>query len=75
MLEVAGLDPTTEPVPFVGRSRELDLVNLAAYMDNLLVRASRAAGCDTRVLANRGNRGAQAHGTVGGVLTYGATRA
>jgi hypothetical protein len=53
VLQVAGMDSTIEPIPFVGRSRELDLVNMAAYMDNLLIRASGAAGCETRALAER----------------------
>jgi len=32
ILDVGGLDPATEPVPLVGRSPRLDVVNLVAYV-------------------------------------------
>ncbi len=51
IIEVAGLDPRTEPVPLVGRSLAADLLMLASYMDDLLVRAARFADCDPEVLA------------------------
>jgi hypothetical protein len=53
VLEVAGLDPRTEPVPFVGRSLEADLVLLASYMDDLMVRAALAAECSPELVAER----------------------
>jgi hypothetical protein len=53
ILEVSGLDPATEPVPLVGRSPRLDVVNLATYAGNLLRRASAAARCSMGALADR----------------------
>jgi hypothetical protein len=53
IIEVAGLDPRTEPVPLVGRSVELDLLTLASYTDDLLGRAARSAGWTLEVLAAR----------------------
>ena len=44
ILEVCGLDPATEPVPLVGRTPRLDVLNLAAYVGDLLRRAA-PAGC------------------------------
>jgi hypothetical protein len=43
ILAVCGLDPTTEPVPFVGRSPRLDVITLVAYVGDLLRRASAGA--------------------------------
>ena len=51
LIEVAGFDPRREPIPFVGRSPELDLVNLTGYLGGLLVRASVAAQCSPGVVA------------------------
>lgn len=45
ILEVSGLDPATEPVPLVGRSPRHDVVNLVAYVNDLLRRASASTGC------------------------------
>ena len=53
VLEVSGLDPATEPLPFVGRSLTLDVVNLVAYLGDLLRRGAAAAGCAPRALAIR----------------------
>jgi hypothetical protein len=53
LLEVAEMDVTTEPLPFVGRNLERDLVSLASYLDHLLTRAACAAGCDRAALAGR----------------------
>jgi hypothetical protein len=53
IIEVGGLDPRTEPVPLVGRSVSSDLLVLAFYMDGLMGRAARAAGCSPGVLAER----------------------
>jgi hypothetical protein len=53
VLEVAEMDAATEPVPFVGRSTELDLVNMAAYLDGLLARAAYLADISRRSLARQ----------------------
>jgi len=53
VLEASGLDAATEPVPFVGRSLKLDVVNLVAYVGDLLRRGAAAAGCAPRALATR----------------------
>ncbi len=44
ILEVCALDPATEPVPLVGRSPRSDVVNLVAYLSDLLRRASTGLG-------------------------------
>ena len=44
ILEVCALDPDTEPVPLVGRSPRSDVVNLVAYLSELLRRASTGLG-------------------------------
>jgi hypothetical protein len=49
ILEVCELDPATEPVPLVGRSPRLDVVNLVAYIGDLLRRAAPAGGLRTVV--------------------------
>jgi hypothetical protein len=49
ILEVCDLDPATEPVPLVGRSPRLDVVNLVAYIGDLLRRAAPAGGLRTVV--------------------------
>jgi hypothetical protein len=51
VLEASGLDVTTEPLPFVGRSLKLDVVTLVAYIGDLLRRGAAALGCAPRVLA------------------------
>ena len=53
VLEASGLDAATEPVPLVGRSLRLDVVNLVAYVGDLLRRGAAAAGCAPRALAAR----------------------
>jgi len=40
IIEVCGLDPATEPVPFVGRSPRNDVLNLVGYLGDLLRRAA-----------------------------------
>ncbi len=47
ILQVCGLDPATEPVPLVGLSPRLDVINLVAYVGDLLRRA--AGGTDNGV--------------------------
>jgi hypothetical protein len=44
IIEVCALDPATEPVPLVGRSPRSDVVNLVAYLSDLLRRASAGLG-------------------------------
>ena len=44
ILEVCGLDPSTEPFPMVGRSPRSDVVNLVGYISELLCRASAGLG-------------------------------
>ena len=44
ILEVCSLDPATEPVPLVGRSPRSDVVNLVAYVAELLRRAAARLG-------------------------------
>jgi hypothetical protein len=53
VLEEAEMDVDTEPVPFVGRSSDRDLITLGSYMDNLLERASVSSGCHRQALARR----------------------
>jgi hypothetical protein len=44
ILEVCGLNPSTEPFPMVGRSPRSDVVNLVGYISELLRRASAGLG-------------------------------
>jgi hypothetical protein len=44
IIEVCGLDPATEPVPFVGRSHRNDVLNLVGYLGDLLRRAASGSG-------------------------------
>ena len=44
IIEVSGLDPATEPVPFVGRSPRSDVLSLAGYVGELLRRAASTTG-------------------------------
>jgi hypothetical protein len=44
ILEVGGLDPSTEPVPLVGRSPRSDVLNLVGYVGDLLRRAASLSG-------------------------------
>ena len=53
VLEASGLDVATEPLPFIGRSLKLDVVNLVAYVGDLLRRGAAAAGCAPHLLAAR----------------------
>jgi hypothetical protein len=50
VLEEAGLDARTEPVPLLGHSPEVDLKNLAAYLSELLARAATWTGGDPELL-------------------------
>jgi hypothetical protein len=51
MLVVAGVDADSEPVPFIGRASESDLVRYAAYLDALLVRVAGQCGRDVSEVA------------------------
>lgn len=44
ILEVCGIDPSTEPFPMVGRSPRSDVLNLVGYVSELLRRASAGLG-------------------------------
>jgi len=46
LLEVAGMDARSEPMPLHGRSPEVDIANFAAYLADLFVRASAAVQCE-----------------------------
>jgi hypothetical protein len=45
ILELSVLDAASEPVLFVGRSPQRDVVLLTAYLGDLLARAAAAEGC------------------------------
>jgi hypothetical protein len=53
LLEVGGMDSDTEPVPLVGLTPRLDALNLAAYLGDLVIRASRSAQCERALMAER----------------------
>ena len=53
VIEAGDLDPATEPVPFSGRTSRLAVLNLAAYLGNLMKRASSSARCQPDVLVER----------------------
>jgi hypothetical protein len=53
VLEVCGMDPAIEPVPFVGRSPKLDVINLVAYVEELLRRGSATSGCSVPTVVER----------------------
>jgi hypothetical protein len=44
ILEVCALDPTTEPIPLIGRSPRSDVMNLVGYISELLRRAAAVTG-------------------------------
>jgi hypothetical protein len=53
LLEVAGMDAETEPVPLYGHASAIDLANFAAYLTDLFIRASRAIDCELPLVAGR----------------------
>jgi hypothetical protein len=53
IIEACGLDGATEPVPLVGRSPRLDVVNLVVYVGDLLRRASSEARCTVGTVVER----------------------
>jgi hypothetical protein len=46
ILDVTALDPSTEPVPLIGRSPRSDVISLVGYVSELLRRASAALDRD-----------------------------
>jgi hypothetical protein len=46
LLEIAGMDAETEPIPLYGHSPEVDVANFAAYLADLFFRASEAVECE-----------------------------
>ena len=56
ILEVCGIEPSTEPFPMVGRSPRSDVVNLVGYLSELLRRASAGHGA-RHGDGHRGRRG------------------
>ncbi len=53
VLEVCRLDRASEPVPLVGRSPRLDVINLVAYVGDLLRRAGGGADSGVRSVVER----------------------
>jgi hypothetical protein len=53
LLEVAGMDAETEPVPLYGHSPEIDVANFAAYLADLFMRASQAVECEVPHVIDR----------------------
>jgi hypothetical protein len=50
ILEVCGIDPSTEPFPMVGRSPRSDVLSLVGYVSDLLRRASAGLGRDVQTV-------------------------
>ncbi len=50
LLEAGQMDVATEPVPMSGRSPRLDLLNLVAYLGDLVDRAAAHRRCDRDAL-------------------------
>lgn len=53
VLEVCDLDAATEPVPLRGRSPRHDVVNLVAYLADLLRRAAAPSGLGVAAISER----------------------
>lgn len=53
LVEVGGLDPTTEPVPFCGVSDRADVLILASYVCGLVRRASTSTGSTPGAICER----------------------
>jgi hypothetical protein len=53
LLEVAGMDAETEPVPLYGHSPEVDVTNFAGYLADLFIRASEAVECEVPQVIGR----------------------
>ena len=53
LLEVAGMDAATEPVPLYGRSPEIDVATFAGYLAELFIRASETVECEVPGVVGR----------------------
>ena len=53
LIRASGLALDTEPVPFVGVSHRVDVVNLAAYLRGLIVRAAGRASCTVEAIVEQ----------------------
>jgi hypothetical protein len=53
ILEAGGMDVSTEPIPFGGSSAQVELLNLALYLGNLVGRAAAHLDCDTKTIVAR----------------------
>jgi hypothetical protein len=65
LIRASGMALDTEPVPFVGVSHRVDVVNLAAYLRGLIVRAAGRASCSAEAIVEQalGLMGAPDHPT------------
>jgi hypothetical protein len=50
-VRVSGLDQVSEPVPLLGGDRRTSVLTLAVYLDGLMDRGARLAGCSRTELA------------------------
>lgn len=53
LVAVCGLDPVSEPIPLVGRCLRLDVVNLVAYLADLLRRGAARGGLSPTEVAEQ----------------------
>jgi hypothetical protein len=53
LLEVAGMDAETEPIPLYGHSPEVDVANFAVYLADLFIRASEVVDCEVPQVVGR----------------------
>jgi hypothetical protein len=53
LLDVGGMDRRTEPIPLLGRSERVDVLSLAAYVGDLLLRAAATARCEPEEVAQK----------------------
>jgi hypothetical protein len=53
LLLASGMDRATEPVPLYGVDPRVDVLNLGAYLRQLMARAAARAQCDAAVMVER----------------------
>jgi hypothetical protein len=53
LLLTSGMDPATEPIPLCGVDPRVDVLNLGAYLRQLVARAAARAQCDAVLLVER----------------------
>lgn len=53
IIELCGFDPASEPVPLLGRSPRSDVLNLVAFVGDLLRRAASRSGCSVHAMARQ----------------------